>query len=174
MLLAAGISPAQSGAVWQSCRADSISWGHPRALFPRHTGPLSLGMQQSLRMESLEWGSGTLPGQEFQEKACSTPGGAGDDLGLSFFWWDIRSKHKASEEDEKCVSSRSLPYHWPCSCSTALPRVAESAPQHRTSGTRAFATVGQDVHKFPPGAGPWCPSLSRGHRLTLKANSKQP
>lgn len=73
-----------------------------------HGSPLT-GMQQSLRMESLEWESGTLPGQGFQEKAYSTPRGAGDDLGLSIFWWDIRSKQKASEEDEECVLSGSLP-----------------------------------------------------------------
>lgn len=60
------------------------------------------------------------------------------------------------------------------SCSTAMPRMAELAPQHRISGTRAFAIVRRVVYKFPSGSGPWCPSLSRGHSLTLKANSKQP
>lgn len=46
------------------------------------------------------------------------------------------------------------------SCSTAMPRVAESALQPEMSGTRAFAIVRRDVYKFPSGAGPWCPSLS--------------
>lgn len=38
---------------------------------------------------------------------------------------------------------------------------------------QSFGIVRQDVYEFPSGAGPWCPSLSQGHRLTLEANSKQ-
>lgn len=66
----------RAGLCGQSFRADSVSWGYLAIPGPCSRGtwgrlPLQIQQLLKMRMEGLGWEPGTLPGQEFQEKAYS-------------------------------------------------------------------------------------------------------
>lgn len=92
------------------CVAKLQGWqrflGHPRALLPWHTGPPPTGGATVIKDEDGELGVGIrdsvragISGKSLLQAAFLE--GAGDDLGLSFCLWDIRSKQKASVEQQR-------------------------------------------------------------------------